>query len=314
MDISYNSFKKQVLDNLVSHLKNQFPDTSAIIPGLWPRHHVTREHILKIENGQMNAIKDYNLLKSVMTLPFLLSEKQLHQYAHHLNSSQIMCYNFFRPQLDGEANVQNPLINLLKVLVGNFYCDEDKPKACFEYVDKSSEEPKRKTNFDFFVEDGTTKIYFEIKYTENGFGTCDYGEKTKENDKTENPHKTKFDNYYRGKMEKCGLFRQNVIEWNKTFCNYYQLIRNAINVDEYSFVVIITDKRNASTNNQIESFKTNMLNESAPYLSHLIFKTWQEMLELAHENDFSDKHMSEFREKYLKSKDETKNSFRFSRG
>ena len=313
MDISYNTFKKQVLDNLVTHLKNQYPDTSAIIPGWWPRHHVPRDHILNIEKGQMNAIKDYNLLKSVMTLPFLLSEKQLHQCAHHLNSSQIMCYNFFRPQLNDKKYVQNPLINLLKVLVGNFCCD-DKPTARFEYVDKSSEEPKRKTNFDFFVEDGKTKIYFEIKYTENGFGTCDFDDRTENNDKLDNPHKTKFDKYYRGKMESCGLFKQNVIEWNKTFCNYYQLIRNAINIDENSFVIVITDKRNASTNNQIESFKTNMLIESAPYLSHLIFKTWQEMVELAHGNGFSDEHMSEFREKYLKSRDESRNCFRFSRG
>lgn len=297
MDISYNSFKKQVLDNLVSHLKNQFPDTSAIIPGLWPRHHVTREHILKIENGQMNAIKDYNLLKSVMTLPFLLSEKQLHQYAHHLNSSQIMCYNFFRPQLEqinDEIHIKEPLYELLNHLPelkeGRLSSFSNNDFARFEYEEMASKEPERKTNFDFFVKVGKTKIYFEIKYTENGFGSCDYDDN----------HKNKFNDYYKGLMKDCGIFNEDVINWNKIICKYYQLIRNAINVGENAFVVIITDERNKSTNKQIELFGKQMLIKSSPYYRHLIYMTWQEMVELAQKNGFSDEHLREFRKKYLK--------------
>lgn len=289
MDISYNSFKKQVLENLVTHLKDQFPDTSAIIPGLWPRHNVTREHILKIEKGQMKAIKDYNLLKSAMNLPFLLSENQLHQFAHHLNSSQIMCYNFFRPQLGDNKQVKEPLIKLLRDIGVFFNETYEYAEAEFEYEDEKSKEPYRKTNFDFFVKMGETKVYFEIKYTENGFGTCE--------DDKKGEHRKKFNNYYKDEMKKCGIIKKSAINWNETFRKYYQLVRNAIKVGEKSFVVIITDERNFLTNKQLCDFEKDMI-ENAKHRNHLICISWQELCDKAPCCGFSETHINQFREKY----------------
>ena len=80
----------------------------------------------------------------------------------------------------------------------------------------------------------------------------------------------------KAEMEKCGIFKKGAIDWNETFRKYYQLIRNAIKVGEKSFVVIITDERNRSTNKQLCDFEKEML-VNTKYRNHLICVTWQEI-------------------------------------
>ena len=287
---SYKVFYTDVREHLINYLeKTQNGKTEGIIPGIWPNNGKEYKHILNIEKGKVLAIQRYNLLRCVSHLPFILEGKSLHQFAHHLNSSQVMCYNFFRPQLDDNKLVKEPLIKLLNDLGVIFDESNICAKADFEYEEPRTEEPDRKTNFDFFVKMGETKVYFEIKYTENGFGSCDYDEDP------QNTHKAKFDKFYKEQMERCGLFKKEASKWNKTFCNYYQLIRNAIRINDNSFVVIISDARNRNTKNQFEHFKNDMLLSE----NHLIHIHWQDLCKKARISGFSKDHLDEFEAKNL---------------
>lgn len=57
-----------------------------------------KKHILgnpKTQIEKVDIINKYSILPNVM--PIDSETLHLHTHAHHLNSSQIMCYNFFRP-------------------------------------------------------------------------------------------------------------------------------------------------------------------------------------------------------------------------
>ena len=277
----YKRFRDKVWDHLASYVIDTYGD--SVIKGEWHGKPTSHRHILRIDDEpKVEIIRKYNLLKSAQIEPFLLSKP--HNEAHHLNSSQIMCYNFFRPQLNADGFVQKPLKDLLNSIIGSTYGEG---KACFEYVDHNSEEKKGKTNYDFYVNFEDMKVFFEIKYTENKFDHC----------KINDGHFEKFE-YYSTMMERCGIFKPGTNQWSPSFQKHYQLIRNAINVGENSFVIIISDQRNKSTSNQIKTFKE-MLNKSAPLLGHLIFITWQELLILAKNSRFLNEHLKEFEEKYL---------------
>ena len=141
---SYKVFYTDVREHLINYLeKTQNGKTEGIIPGIWPNNGKEYKHILNIEKGKVLAIQSYNLLRGVSQLPFILEGKSLHQFAHHLNSSQVMCYNFFRPQLDDNKLVKEPLIKLLNDLGVIFDESNICAKADFEYEEPRTEEPDR---------------------------------------------------------------------------------------------------------------------------------------------------------------------------
>ena len=294
--MNYQDFKKTVCDHL------SLPFNDDVINGIWwinkKENKKTRvPHILRMKdynskgeqrNEQERVVREYNLLKiiSQTSSKFLLKGK-LHQFAHHLNSSQIMCYNFFRPQIDDDKKVEEPLIKFLRDIGVTLNEYHEESEAYFEYIDKESKEPKRKTNFDFFIKIGETKVYFEIKYTENGFGSC----------KNDPEHQKKF-HYYEDEMKKCGIFKERVNDKGTTMCKYYQLIRNAVKVRDHSFVVIITDERNNSTKDDLDAFETEMLKDTKYRKCHFIRITWQKLCDKAPNYGFSETHIKQFREKY----------------
>lgn len=128
-------------------------------------------HILEQTDLKYNLIDDV-LISSIVSIqqtngtPQLvqLSDKKhihLHQFAHHLNSSQMMCINFFAPLLKPEW--QDVLLELTGVprVEGDSIATYD-----FEHIENTEE----KTNFDFFIKTKQgLKIFFEIKYTEQEF-------------------------------------------------------------------------------------------------------------------------------------------------
>lgn len=87
------------------------------IPGLWQGKGAPRKHILGKPSSpkeRADLINKYSLLPNV---PLVDSGTiHLHQYAHHLNSSQIMCYNFFRPMIEGfDGTMYHPKDDLIKL-------------------------------------------------------------------------------------------------------------------------------------------------------------------------------------------------------
>ena len=100
-----------------------------------------------------------------------IPEDQVQEFAHHVNSSQMLCVNFFEP-LTREENL--PLLQrFLSAVCGAEAGPIDPSKGSFfEYTPDGP----FLTNFDFHAEtqDGF-RFFLEIKYTENGFATAPGG-------------------------------------------------------------------------------------------------------------------------------------------
>lgn len=122
-------------------------------------------HILPIDSdtkkARWEAIKKYGLLDVVKQ--YAENDEKfynhLHHLAHHLTSSQIMCYNFFRPLIEDPQKLATVFHSL-----GATYIQA--PKCKFEYVLDKGE----RTNYDFYIDNKDAHIYCEIKYTEANFG------------------------------------------------------------------------------------------------------------------------------------------------
>lgn len=190
--------------------------------GLKPEYHVpSLKHISKID-----AIKKYCLIDTVKDYEFCIKDK-IHRDAHHLNSSQMTCYNFFRPFKEDKEKL-SLLLNEIgiihkSIVVADFEYEDNIDK--FDGVDGQ-------TNFDFFAGNDNDKIYFEIKYTEANFGGCENDEK----------HNKKYE-LYKPLLE-FALKEYNVIK--DDFFNNYQLFRNISRINNielnHSLIVIPADR------------------------------------------------------------------------
>lgn len=149
--MSYVKFRKNVLEHLSTNKNKKFGE----LPASSFRGN-RYSHILPKE------LRDLNIMKFACKI----SEKICyHTYSHHLNSSQMMCINFFNPIL----NESNILVSLISTQLGLTLPKKAQVKErSFEYCPNGN----KCTNFDFFLELTTSeKIYFEIKYTEKDFGS-----------------------------------------------------------------------------------------------------------------------------------------------
>ena len=196
-------------------------------------------HIIKSTNlvsaAKLNIISgvEYDLFYK-----YIVAQKRLHRYAHHLNSSQLLCYNYFRPMMTADDRPSSKLKqwvmdNIGVQLSGNARCR-------FEYVANT----KEKTNFDFYIKDGDIEIFFEIKYTESGFGRVQYNQR----------YEKKFEDIYKEmlKEQKCLPINMPM----KLFLNNYQLCRNICYItSDNKFVVFIFPRNNTTVFSQYEAFR-----------------------------------------------------------
>lgn len=175
--MKYQEFKKKVIDNLE---KYKLETLGCEEKGI----HENKEygHILPKKLKSLNFIKGVTPPKDI----------HYHIYAHHLNSSQSMCINFFQPIMKN-----NLLLSLLRETI-----DIDIPKEAtiiksnLEYKDPNG---KDDTKFDFYLELSTgEKIYFEVKYTENGFGKVS---KSNETNVFPQKYEEKYTNVYKAQLE-----------------------------------------------------------------------------------------------------------------
>ena len=293
--MTYIKFKEHVLDHLEKY-KRAVLGVKEKGTYRYKGMDIPEGHILPLDSSldpsktKERVVVEFNQLESIKEEPFLIAG-HLHRYAHHLNSSQLMCYNFFRPYIE----VDKPNQELINLLVSHeieiSLCAD--AKCQFEYVNQEPEWRDEGTNFDFYLESGKKKIYFEIKYTETDFGSC-------ENDVK---HKNKFDGRYmrfkggyKEKIEDCPAIKEemrNKIKFDKDFRKNYQLFRNVIrviNLNTYS--VFIYDERNNSIVTQFEKFREDYI--SKEYKKNVIGFTWQELTK-----DLKSCHREQFCKKYL---------------
>ena len=261
--MKYDKFRSIVLEKIVHEFDN--PE-----PGLF-RGHGPYDHIIsnpKDSKDRESIVNEYLLLPDV---PKIQGEIKLHPDAHHMNSSQIMCYNFFRPLLseydknEKEYKPSDALVDLVGKIIDTPL--ENKNSSCkFEYIQPNTDT----TNFDFYLKCGDVEVFFEIKYTEKEFA------KKKITPESE----LQYEKVYKPMISKAEhIFKDKTISASD-FLKNFQLLRNAIRaIDNNKYVVFICPRAHDNLVNQYNKFKEQFLSPKGE--EHVKLVTWESLLTAA---------------------------------
>ena len=279
--MKYNDFKQEVLNQLVKNIEN--PE-----PGSW-KGKGSYKHI--IGNPKSNSKEQIDIINKYILLPNVPKIEQnihLHQNAHHLNSSQIMCYNFFRPLIndfDNQTKMYKPtdkLVDLISSLIDT-HIEKMEQLCAFEYIQEGEEH----TNFDFYFRNGDIEVFFEIKYTEQWFS---------KSSSANNPPK-RYESIYKPMIENCNdIFINGTIKKEDFNKKYYQLARNAIRATSPNkYVFFIYPEANKNLHNQFKDFSKEYLTEEGKKRIKLL--TWETLVQYADElcidvTDFNNRYLA----------------------
>lgn len=225
---------------------------------------------------QKEVIQKFALTTPAKNRPFLW--EHIHYLAHHLTSSQIMCYNFFRPLINDKGIPTPQLLELFKTQCPDLELDEGS-KAIFEYVEKGE-----KTNFDFYLQTSSKKIFCEIKYTEENFAK-----------KCNANQKDHFKTQYSSMIEDCSHLWNSVVDEDGFMNGYFQLFRNVLRArTENDYVFFIYPKDRSDLRKSFDSFKNTYLKDD---IKNIVFITWESLVNRAKEIGIN---VDEFEDRYLK--------------
>ena len=212
-------YKKNAVKEHLSQYKRDVLQISE--EGMWANNKIRYPHILPMSMKSRNLIdKDYydQLIETTIN-----SGNKLHSGFHHLNSSQALAFNLFVPLI---------IENKLDLLLAELGIEDSNVDAKFEYID----DPIEKTNFDFYLEGNAHKVFFEIKYTEDRFGSA----------KRDNKHLAKYNNIYKDELNKiCDISAEQ-------FFKNYQLWRN-IYYSQKGIVVFVFPRFREDLTKEVES-------------------------------------------------------------
>lgn len=281
-------FEKVILPNILNNLSRYKTDViKEYQDGLYkyPIDGTIRKlpYILpKIDNPFKNT---KNILSGIRTdfLNSIYKNIKPHVCFNHLNSSQAMCINFFYPLI--KNNLLNHVLSKININEPINYSEVKFEK------DSNIEKTGRKTNFDFYIKTKNNKnIYFEIKYTERSFGSA-------RNDKE---HTRKFHADYLPKLNLVPHINKDYHSKEKFFKNY-QIMRNILNIDVNSYVVIIYLNNNEKLRMKCEEVKNKII--LGPLTSHFLDIDWHDMFDWVYsniqKNAFLVKYYDDFCDKYL---------------
>lgn len=257
----YNSHRDFWKD-VVTHLGNMNHGPQGVFEG--SNNCEEYSHILAIPKGSSKEEVVKRIIENDGVEPDLFPKKP-HRYAHHLNSSQVVCYEFFRPLITAEGIL---LPEMLKCLAQMGIPSEmfANGKAQFEYVPDSAEE----TNFDFYIDAPQTdaKAYFEIKYTEQGFGPC----------KNDDRHEKKFKSTYRRLIDNCVCLKR-IPAFDESWRKNYQLFRNVLRLTKSNwkneYIIFLFPEENKAAKKHFDDFVEEFINPA--YKSHIIEAHWEDM-------------------------------------
>ena len=276
--MKYDKFRSTVLEKIVREFDN--PD-----PGLF-RGHGPYDHIIsnpKDSKDRERIVNEYLLLPDV---PKIQGEIKLHPDAHHMNSSQIMCYNFFRPLLKEynknkkDYKPSDELVDLVGKIIDTPL--ENKNSSCkFEYIQPNTDT----TNFDFYLKCSDVEVFFEIKYTEKEFAKK----------KVTPDSELQYEKVYKPMISKAEhIFKDKTISASD-FLKNFQLLRNAIRaIDNNKYVVFICPRAHDNLVNQYNKFKEQFLSPKGE--EHVKLVTWESLLTAAEELSIN---QGEFCKRYI---------------
>lgn len=232
--MSYTSFKEKIINNLASY--NYWGD--GTFKGK------SYKHIANITGrGKKDVILEIIKRDGVEIDKF----RKPHPNAHHLNSSQIVCYEFFRPLINNKDNMVKAL-EIMEIPSCTFITDNAEFEK--EFVDGEG------TNFDFCLPLGPQEnLYVEVKYTEQGFGLC----------KDDENHKQKFEKFYKDRINNSFCIKDDLkgkIDFEQ-MRKHYQLFRNTLQIQSPSdYVVFLFPEENSIAKKQFNDFKEQYLSSS----------------------------------------------------
>ncbi|MGK7376364.1 PGN_0703 family putative restriction endonuclease [Planococcus sp. 1R117A] len=239
-------------------------------------------HILPASQRDLNFLSNYRA-----DIQKYINDKRvkLHQYFHHLNSSQAVCFNFFYPLI-----AENQLPLLLKALQLD---GEEVENWKFEKMMGEGE----RTNFDFYLKlKSGREVLFEIKYTENGFGKV--------------TNHIKYEEQYQNVYQKmlAGKIRPE-IEERAALKKNYQLLRNIAYIEPEGnrLLVVICPEHNKKLHKEYNLVIDHIVEPRLHKNIQMI--TWELLLEQINNQLLSDQkipgklvdHYREFEEKYFPS-------------
>lgn len=237
-----------------------------------------KEHVLPVKYKKHNIIKYYRddfYSSSSADIDF-------HKYFHHLSSSQALCINLFYPLLhEGRLGL---ILGLLGIP------EHEITDACFEKVSDIETGPGRRTNFDFYMRlSDNTKVYFEIKYTEDGFGRADPDEE----------HKRKYVDTYQPLLINNEYINSEASQMSE-FLGSYQIMRNLCHIGDDSYVVFVYPKANEKVHSQAQSVPVAALTDKGKTrFKILLLEDATDGLLDSVDSDKLQEHYREFKSKYL---------------
>lgn len=210
---NWRNTKRKVLSHLSEYKQNELHITED---GYWTNkdgENIEYSHILPDSDELKNLISStyYDSMKK----NYNSKKDKIHPGFKNLNSSQAFTFNFFQPIID-----ENLYYELLELSTDKNFIIERNQKYNYHYEKESAED---KTQFDFYIENESVNVSFEVKYTEDGFGTADYGS-----------HKEKWESIYSKKIDR--LLGSNKLSPEEFFVNY-QVWRNilfTLDINHYS--------------------------------------------------------------------------------
>jgi hypothetical protein len=205
-------------------------------------------HILPKGRERQNLIAPYGDL-------FFASEHgatKLHQYFHHLNSSQGLCINVFYPLLREGA---------LPLMVRSLGCDMSLPaQGIFESTSRL-ENAARRTSFDFHLRNQEGRdLLVEVKYTEDGFGCA----------KVDAEHLKKFRDTYLPLLEG-SAYLTSACNDPKFFLKNYQVLRNLVHITPQAEVVFLFPRANQAVAEQAAHARETLLTDSGRQRMRIVF-------------------------------------------
>lgn len=207
-------------------------------------------HILPKELQNLNFLETYRT-ELIEYINESKSPIKLHKDFHHLNSSQAACLNFFFPFIFEKQH---------QLFLDLFSLGHDRIKNIeFEKIIN----PQERTNFDLYVKlESGRQIFFEVKYTEDGFGKVT-------NDPT---YLKKYQEIYKARLE--GKIIDGIPQY-ETLIKNYQLLRNISYLDSKSedMLFIICPEDNVILHREYENVINNVIEPELR--SNISLITWE---------------------------------------
>ena len=205
-------------------------------------------HILPEGRERQNLLAPYGDL-------FFASEHgatKLHQYFHHLNSSQGLCINLFYPLLKEER---------LPLLVRSLGSDMGLPvRAMFESPSQL-ENAARLTSFDFHLDNPQGRdLFVEVKYTEAGFAST----------KADAEHLDKFRDTYAPLLGNSPYLTKECSD-PAFFLKNYQILRNLVHITALSEVVFLFPRANEKVAEQAAHARATFLTQGGRERMRIVF-------------------------------------------